>query len=347
MYHHEFTLISSKWMFRLEDMTKLEQKLWSEYLERDGFRIDDMREIFTPFDGEQAIHLNEDVGTQELRVCTWNWIDSAGTSHTILDINGWPGDNESGVIAIDGEAIMTNGDQDLSLLEDIDDPFNFSEREALFYYIRKGNDCQNMSDDELNANYNAFFDSESGINIEKLETTALNDYHQKLNAIHEEHNVLCEKHLSEFKYIDQSGLEDYTEIADRIGYKLVENWLGEFDKHTVFKFIEWKCENFHRNLVTVHEHYDTNTYILDDNVKIGMMIYKKTYLSDNFDITDPIMDALAPRIHSYFHMIRNYKISPIAKLNSNNKLNTCNMFTNSSALPSIPLMSYGFVSTFD
>ena len=308
MYHTEFTLISSKWMFRLDQMTELEQELWCKHLERDGFTIDDMREIFSPFDGEKALHLNEDIGTQELRVRTWNWIDSSGKSHTILDINAWPGDNESGVIAIDGKAIMSNGDQDLGLLDDVDDPFNFSERESFFSMIRIGNDYD-PSDDDIKADYDAFFASDAGFNFNTIEKNAFDHYQKKLNEIHNEHENLREKHLPEFQYIEQLGSGDYTEIADKIGYTLNENSLGEFDNRTTFIFIEWKWEDYHRKFVTITEHYNTNTYMLNDNGQIEMMIYQNTYLTGDFDLIDPIMKLLAPRFHSYWHLIRNYNKS--------------------------------------
>lgn len=137
MYNHEFSLVSSKWIFRLEDMEPAEQQLWIDHLDRDGFTIEDPHEIFTPFMGEQAPHLNEDIGTQELRVRVWNWTDINNVQHKLVDINAWPGDNESGVIAIDGQAVINNSDQSLSWRPDTKDVFAFDDRMEFFYEIRK------------------------------------------------------------------------------------------------------------------------------------------------------------------------------------------------------------------
>lgn len=54
------------------------------------------------------------MGTRELRIRHWLWTDN-NISHKILDINAWPGDNESGIISSDDKPILTNSDTNLHI----------------------------------------------------------------------------------------------------------------------------------------------------------------------------------------------------------------------------------------
>lgn len=302
MYHHEFSLISSKWIFRLEDMTELEQKLWIEHLSRDGFEITDPHEIFEPFQGESAIHLNEDVGTQELRIRVWNWTDSNNKVHELLDMNHWPGDNESGIIAFDGEIKLDNGDQDISFCVE-EELFNFDDRLNFFSEIRKKFiDDRECFDDDIREDYEAFFLNQHSITIE---STAWNLYQSKMDKIRSDHDELRVRYGNDFEIIGQ------TNSGITIGYELKLDMHRKTDKNATFTFTKWIDRNIY--LVIIVDNWHWETYVLNKEGKIDYMIYKSTYLSDNFDPKHEIMMGLAPRIHSYLDMIRNYspKTSPL------------------------------------
>lgn len=63
---------------------------------------------------------NEEFATDELRVRRWDW-----NGHEILDINSWPGDNETGVVVQNGRVIATNSDQFLTQVSNSDIDLNF------------------------------------------------------------------------------------------------------------------------------------------------------------------------------------------------------------------------------
>ena len=52
---------------------------------------------------------NDDYGTTDIRIVKWFW-----KGKILYDINGWPGDAESGGIFMDGKFIISNGGRDLS-----------------------------------------------------------------------------------------------------------------------------------------------------------------------------------------------------------------------------------------
>lgn len=51
---------------------------------------------------------NDDYGTTDIRIVKWFW-----KGKILYDINGWPGDNESGGIFMDGKLVISNSDRDL------------------------------------------------------------------------------------------------------------------------------------------------------------------------------------------------------------------------------------------
>ncbi len=345
MYHHEFNLISSKWIFRLENMTELEQKLWIQHLSDDYHQdITDPREIFEQFRGESAIHLNEDVATQELRVRVWNWTGSNGKVYELLDMNAWPGDNESGIIAFDGVIRLKNGDQDLSYFgEPISE---FEDRLDFFSEIR-----QNLSEDpndrdcwhdEVRDDYEAFFDSQNGKDSCKIESRAWDLYQDKLIALHSEHKRLRIQYANEFEVINQftSKNTDVSELADKIGYERKLDYSDKLDKNIQFTFTKWI--DYDTYLVTIRDHYDTNTYVLNKAGKIDFQMYKSDYLSDNYDPNNDVMRELALRIHAYWDMIINYRSEPeqtLASLMYSGESVEQNMIV-ANTLPSIGFSQY-------
>lgn len=111
-YISEFKLTSSKRVFRFEDLTDEEVRLYIDNADYFDNLTDD-REIFLPFRGEERTYLNEDIGVDELRVYRWTWL-----GHELIDINAWPGDNESGVVDIDGQAFLSNSDADFTFCDE-------------------------------------------------------------------------------------------------------------------------------------------------------------------------------------------------------------------------------------
>jgi hypothetical protein len=46
----------------------------------------------------------------EIMIRTWEWTHSGRTDY-LIDMNAWPGDNEAGLIFLNGqEAVISNGD---------------------------------------------------------------------------------------------------------------------------------------------------------------------------------------------------------------------------------------------
>lgn len=112
MYAQEFRLLSSKFAIRLEDLTPQEIGYYKICVAKDYDMPED------EIKDEMLFDTDEEIGTEELRVRYWDW-----AGHEIIDINTWPGDNESGVIILDGVIIAVNGDQDLELLENVENEF--------------------------------------------------------------------------------------------------------------------------------------------------------------------------------------------------------------------------------
>ena len=114
-YLSEFEVESIKYVFRFEDINLEEAELWKKHMvDEVGAQIDDYRELFEPFEGERNTFLNEDVGTDELRISRYTWTDPKTSKiYKLLDMNSWPGDNECGFIAFNGIKTITNSDQSL------------------------------------------------------------------------------------------------------------------------------------------------------------------------------------------------------------------------------------------
>lgn len=343
----DFELVSSKTIFRVADMTEVEQDLWIEHLDDQGFRIDDSREIFEPFegesthyvneDGEDACFLNEDIGTQELRIRYWKWTDLNGIPHELIDMNAWPGDNESGLITFDGTVMLKNDDQNLDWSNQMPDRdkepnVDFEPRLDFFAIIR----CNLIEEyecwkEELEPEVDAFFKSAAGQAAIQIESVANDKYSTAIDAIRVHRRQLMEQHQPEFKLtqslpilsinhygIAQSDLEAVFTIADQLGYTLHQDCVGRYHEWTRFFFVDWTptlnptlnpnpdSSSTPVRLVTIREHHTYNTYLLTPAGKIGRQMYKGTYLGDDFDPNDPIMVELVPRIHAYLEVVRNH-----------------------------------------
>jgi hypothetical protein len=116
-YLSEFTLKSAKRVTSMNELSETEIDLFRKYLEEEWDVVED-------FFGD------DDWSSDDLRVMEWQWKDK-----TLLDINGWPGDNENGAIFMDGKIIFTNGDQDFSETEGC--PNELRDRMGDFCHLRR------------------------------------------------------------------------------------------------------------------------------------------------------------------------------------------------------------------
>ena len=125
-YLHEFDLKSCKFATKMSDLTENEVKLWRTWLEQDYLISDDITDLF-----DKTKYC--DGYNEEIRVMYFQWSHD-GKIDTLIDINGWPGDNESGAIFLNDDMIYTNGDQNISTLETT--PKELRDRVDAYAHIR-------------------------------------------------------------------------------------------------------------------------------------------------------------------------------------------------------------------
>lgn len=310
-YHTEFKLTSCKWIFRHEDLKPDEEKYWLHHLNQDGFVPENPRAIFKPFYGEESIYNNEDYATDELRVRRWNWL-----GNELVDINAWPGDNESGVITIDGEIFINNGDANLYLVDD-DKDYGFKDRLEFFSELRGAlTRDEDMIDFDV-VGIEEFRASDQGKASIEIETNAFDKYRVAHKAITDEHFRLQNLYLCEFillrtqpqpqRHDQWSRLErfnpaDKFKIAEEIGYNCQKTCFGNYDENTQFKFIQWNPTGSDKSyiLVSIYENYHFDTYLLDEQGKIGPKVYEGNYnVLTSEDRYAEIIKALRPRIYSF------------------------------------------------
>lgn len=93
----DFTLISVKYAYSLKELTQEERKLLLQYIQYD-IGVEDNYDFFE----------GDDWMTDTVVVYKWQWKDKI-----LLDIFGYPGDNENGCIYLDDEIVIINDDMDL------------------------------------------------------------------------------------------------------------------------------------------------------------------------------------------------------------------------------------------
>lgn len=107
-YLHEFSLKSCKFATKMSDLTKEETNLWRKFLEEQQLIHDDIIDLF---DNEEEW----DGHNEDIRVMYFEWKHN-NKIDILLDMNAWPGDNESGFISINGKMVLKNSDQYISAL---------------------------------------------------------------------------------------------------------------------------------------------------------------------------------------------------------------------------------------
>lgn len=110
-YLNEFSLKSCKFVTKMDEMTKEEILLWRSFLEQHHLIHDDVIDLFD--DTEEWDGYNEDI-----RIMYFEWKHNNKTD-ILLDMNAWPGDNEFGVVFLNGKQVFGNGDQRISPFNDI------------------------------------------------------------------------------------------------------------------------------------------------------------------------------------------------------------------------------------
>jgi len=105
-YVHEFDILSWKMATNMEDLTPEEITIWKDWLKyhvgKNTFIPEDLFSRSEYWDGYE----------KEVQVRYWSWTHD-GQVDTLIDINGWPGDNECGPIIMNGQIVFENSDQDL------------------------------------------------------------------------------------------------------------------------------------------------------------------------------------------------------------------------------------------
>lgn len=336
-------LESCKYAYRAEHLLPEEQRLWMDHMREDGYEMTDPQEIFTPFAGEVLAFDNEESSIEELQVRVWVWTDTTGVEHRLLDINGWPGDNESGFIAMNGLAILSNSDQCLEWKGEPDTAF--APHLKVFDQIRcnlEENPYYEFDDELDQQQFEQFFASEAGKEAIQMANTAFDKLLREKEDLRQFFVQTRDRYLEEFtplatlpKPLPKSfGIPTpktkqivAQKIAESIGYNLEPNYHYDL---THFYFVRWNSPFGPMILVTVRRTFLDQTFLFhaDDSTQI----FEDEYvLSDEFSPTigfqaaphsgkigqqvfeghylyqkptDDVTITLAPRIHAYMEVLR-------------------------------------------
>lgn len=145
--NNEFKFVSCKWISRVEDLLFDEEELWFYHIRNHlEYEVTSSTEFF---DGS-----NEDFSTDELRIMRWTW-----NGHQLLDMNSYPGDNECGTVAFDGQPTLYNSDGDLVFIKD-SNVFGFEDRLDFFINLRTSLVNHEAVDSDHNAEISKFLTKE-------------------------------------------------------------------------------------------------------------------------------------------------------------------------------------------
>jgi len=308
MYYTEFTLLSCKDIYRIDNMLVDEIKWWKFHLEtiHDGLfaSINNPKEFFTPFDGESCKYLNQDIGTDQLRIRRWQWIDSLNKKHIILDMNSWPGDNESGLVILDNIHILDNNDQHLTKVTDLSD---FKDRLNFFTKLRSDIEFE---DDNANKNttenMELFVESDNGKKSIIIQKESEEKYQSAIKNIYNKQKILKELYIKEFSLITEfSDDEIIIDIENQLDYS--------FDDPEKLTFIKWSYNQNTYILIIAKYRHNNKTFILDSNNEninednlnvigqIKCQLLDNNYLSEDFDNDDKICKVFKSRVHSFIN----------------------------------------------
>jgi len=327
-YQNEFKLVSCKYIFRRDDATDEELIPYKLFLERDGATINNLCELFTPFIGEEKTYLNEDIGTDELRIIKWLWTTNE-KEYELLDINAWLDDIESGIICIKDNTtgefhpLCDNNDNDLSLNYNTLYDEIFRVRLEFFGYIRES---LSFNEDDV---YSDMEGIEESISIQH---DAWKVYKESYDSIIEEHERLKDLYLQEFKVTRRVQVCS-DELLAEIGYTIKPNKLSPggslpysnaiaylgwtFDDTTnkvatkslpsrvSLVYLDWTFDNITHKLLYVNDQnwYQNKIYMLNNNGKIGTKVFTNFYLSKDRGNRTPLILALHKRVYSIHELV--------------------------------------------
>lgn len=213
-------LVECKFVFRRDQATDEELQPYVDYIKVENPQAT-LDNIFETFPGE-LISYNEDYSTDRLRIRHWKWVLNDVT-YDLLDVNAWPGDNESGTISVRSshqEPYVTIGINS--------DRWIISEgSHQLTPYFEHFGDIRTLDseafpegpdpDSPCEMRAVAFYQRESGKISLQLEDQAWETYKQKLNPIYKQFDEMKRKYVSEFE-VDSKHDRCDEEVLKDAGY---------------------------------------------------------------------------------------------------------------------------------
>jgi hypothetical protein len=121
-----FTLISAKYARSMQDLTEKEQELFYRYIAEHPEVPDDRKYDFFTADGPTWT-------TDDVQILYWIY-----RGELLIDINGWPGDNEDGCLFYQEKIVAWNRDQDLISLQSC--PLELIQDMEILQYLRPKGD---------------------------------------------------------------------------------------------------------------------------------------------------------------------------------------------------------------
>ena len=257
-YVNEFRLISSKQMFKFDEISSDELALWLDCLEYNEFDVNDPREIFVPNDGEDYALFNKEIGTSSLHVCKWKWTCN-GKEHDLIEMSSYTEDVERGVIAIDGIPILNNKDAHFEFRDNEREKYpEFASRLPLFCELLDilfGGEEDEKSEEKgmeveegVGLEGNRLSDNERVKEVKAIVDAAHKLYESKFEAVRVEMCSQRDLYKNEFSFmyhkVDGTSLDlDYLasekSIATRIGYKAKLDFARSTANHINYYFVKW------------------------------------------------------------------------------------------------------------
>lgn len=105
----QFKLKNARIINSVDEMSSSEKRQWTRYLRQiDMWTEDNIDDFFNP-------DLDKDYVVDELWIYEWEWNPTSEERHKLVDIFGWPGDNQDGGIFFSNHTnpIFLNGDTDI------------------------------------------------------------------------------------------------------------------------------------------------------------------------------------------------------------------------------------------
>lgn len=295
----EFKLTEVKYVFYFEDLQPEETKLWLSHLKHidEDCENSDPRKIFKTF-------LNNN-GIDYMIIRYWTWREnSIGMQHELIDMN----DNDgSGIIALDDKPWLANVDGDLTEL-DKSMCQEFTSRLEFFSILR----FSVGKESDVPKNYLrlpsilAFRSSEEGDKAIWLSAQAWSEYVKAKELAENAERGMRDMYLHEFTFMYETTNGNKEHVEDKIGYTLPADG-NKFDDVVFFKFVKWFHQSKEYVLVTIEDDYDKETYLLNEEGKIGTKVFETMYYQSGNVKEDEVgkeiydlIGALQIRMFSYF-----------------------------------------------